>query len=205
MTPFYWGNGSLAVLSTVIPEWREIANECLRRTKIDITATCGRRGKEEQNKLYNAIPQRTKAQWPDSPHNVEDPEDLAIALDFHWIIPWPSHVVKEKFVKTLAQWYMWTQFVTDVAYDLGYEVQSGSDWDRDGDIQDQSFDDLPHFKYIGKIFGHKRWVKTRDFELELSEKVKELEESERKLNELTQKVKQYGDLQMELFNPNVAP
>ena len=195
MNNFFWGNGSLNCLSTVVPEMRETADACLKRTKIDIVATCGRRGKEKQNKAYDS--NNSEVQWPDGDHNTEDPEGMVKALDFHWIMPWPSQVSKEDFPKTLAKWYMWGQFVQDVAYDLGYIVGWGGDWNRDWDIQDQNCDDLVHFWYIGKRDGY---IRNGILMEEVNILKLKLEESENKNSEIIQKIRQYRDLQMDLFD-----
>lgn len=102
---------------------------------IDFTVLEGRRSKERQNRLYEQG--KSKVQWPDSKHNVEDPDDLSKAFD---LAPYPidwDH--KDEFI--LLGGVMIT-----LAHEMGVPLRWGGDWDGDNDLYDQSFDDLVHFE-----------------------------------------------------------
>jgi len=58
----------------------------------DISVTYGYRGEDDQNRMYNATPQLSKAKWPDSDHNVYPSNAVDIAPYIPGIgIPWISH------------------------------------------------------------------------------------------------------------------
>ena len=50
------------------------------------------------------------------------------------------------YVKEIARWYYFGGFVLGTAEEMGIDIRWGGDWDSDRDLDDQSFDDLPHFE-----------------------------------------------------------
>ena len=59
--------------------------------------------------------------------------------------PWPvdadSAIVREK---KKARFYFMQGVIYRVAREQKIEIRQGIDWDRDADLFDQTFDDLPH-------------------------------------------------------------
>jgi len=102
---------------------------------MDFTVLEGRRSKERQNELYEEG--KSKLQWPDSNHNVEDPEELAKAFD---LAPYPINW------KHKGEFILLGGIVLAVAHEMGVSIRWGGDWDGDKDLNDQSFDDLVHFE-----------------------------------------------------------
>jgi len=51
-----------------------------------------------------------------------------------------------EYTKDVARWYYFGGFVLGTAQELGIDIRWGGDWDGDRDLDDQSFDDLPHFE-----------------------------------------------------------
>ena len=72
---------SQKILLTVHLDLQRVFNEAIRHRDVSITA--GRRGKDEQNKLW--AEHKTKLKYPDSYHNAKAPL-LAAAVD---AIPYP--------------------------------------------------------------------------------------------------------------------
>lgn len=51
-----------------------------------------------------------------------------------------------EYVKDVARWYYFGGFVQGVAAERDIDIRWGGDWDSDRQINDQTFDDLPHFE-----------------------------------------------------------
>jgi hypothetical protein len=52
----------------------------------------------------------------------------------------------EEYAKDLARWYYFGGYVCGVAEELGIPIRWGGDWNGNRQVDDQSFDDLPHFE-----------------------------------------------------------
>ena len=108
----------------------------------DCTIVCGQRGEVEQNKCYEDGSSQVK--YPFSKHNVEPLSEAVDAAPYeNGGIDWSER-----------QMYHFSGFVQGIArmlYDYGamsHEIRLGADWDRDNDVQDQRFKDLPHFELV---------------------------------------------------------
>jgi len=55
---------------------------------------------------------------------------------------------KVTHIKDFARFYLLAGTVLTVARDLGVNIRWGGDWDKDGDVYDQTFDDLVHFELV---------------------------------------------------------
>ena len=63
--------------------------------------------------------------------------------------PYPIRMPKKgtkSFIKDLARFYYYAGFVLGVAAAMGVKLRWGGDWDMDTEVNDQTFDDLPHFE-----------------------------------------------------------
>jgi len=98
---------------------------------IDCTILSGRRGKEEQDMLFDQ--NLSEKEYPDSDHNSEP---LSNAVD---VAPYPIDW------KDRERFYFFAGFVLAVAKMKGYNWYWGGDWDGDKDFKDQNFFDLPHY------------------------------------------------------------
>ncbi len=101
----------------------------------DISVVCGRRGKEEQNKMFDAG--NSKLRWPDSNHNAVEPAALVEAVD---IVPWP-----EQYTDPIAMIHV-AGIVLGVAVGMEIPIRWGGDWNMNEDLNDQDFKDLWHFE-----------------------------------------------------------
>lgn len=139
MTAVYkFGQRSLNKLATVDPRLREVMIEALAKGLIDFAVVEGRRSKERQEALL--FEGRTKVHWPNSKHNVVNPDDLAKAVD---VVPW----VNGKPSYHREHCIFLAGVIRTVAVDSNINLRWGGNWDRDGEpITDQRFDDLVHFE-----------------------------------------------------------
>jgi peptidoglycan L-alanyl-D-glutamate endopeptidase CwlK len=102
----------------------------------DCTVIEGHRNRHLQHKYFKEG--RTELDWPHGKHNREPSEAVDVAP---WI-PGRGIVYKPSQVYHFAGWVMAR------AYDLHISIRWGGDWDRDRDVQDQSFNDLVHYELI---------------------------------------------------------
>jgi peptidoglycan L-alanyl-D-glutamate endopeptidase CwlK len=118
----------------------------------DCTILCGLRTKEEQNQLFEARPQKTRCQWPDSKHNVEEDKEgieaLSTAVDAAPYYIERPHIRWDE--ESLTRWYYFAGIVKGIAVSRGIPIRWGGDWDRDTYVRDQKFNDLPHFELFNK-------------------------------------------------------
>jgi peptidoglycan L-alanyl-D-glutamate endopeptidase CwlK len=128
-----FGTTSRARLSECNTQLQRLMNRVVQIR--DISVVCGRRGKDEQNRLYESG--ESKLRWPDGKHNVEDPNDLADAVD---IVPWP-----EQYSDPMTMIHV-AGIVMGVGAEMGIRLRWGGDWNRNSDLRDQTFIDLWHFE-----------------------------------------------------------
>ena len=132
-----WGERSLEVYETVDPVLQHYLDRALQEVA-DISLICGHRGQVEQNAAYYAVPQRSKVQWPNGKHN----QFPSKAVDFQ---PYPMPDSEHKLWASLA--YVAGRIIQMAAAD-GVEIRWGGDWNSNGDLTDQNFDDLFHLEIV---------------------------------------------------------
>lgn len=127
--------------------------------KFDFSIKDGVRGEKAQAKAY--LSGNSKVKYPDSKHNKQPSQ----AIHFlPYPTRWPqkptvivamsdasiSRYQKElkTYAKQLGRFYQLAGFVQAVATDLNIAIRWGGDWNRDGDIMDQNFDDLAHWEVV---------------------------------------------------------
>jgi peptidoglycan LD-endopeptidase CwlK len=137
---FYFGSRSQSKLDTVVPTLRRVAMRALSYGIIDMAVTEGRRDKKTQNLFYASG--KSKVCWPDSKHNVLNPNDPAHAID---IVP---------YVNGSPSWRMshcciMAGLILAAAAEEGVTLRWGGNWDMDAEpITDQDFQDLVHFEEV---------------------------------------------------------
>ncbi len=99
----------------------------------DFTILEGFRNEQRQNALFNAG--KSKLQWPDSKHNFSP----ALAVD---IAPYPIDWAN------LAEFRYLAGLCVGIAHEKGIELRWGGDWDRDGALSNNRFNDLPHLEIV---------------------------------------------------------
>ena len=100
----------------------------------DISLLCGFRGKEEQNRHWREG--TSTLRWPNGNHNHYP----STAVDFQ---PYPVPKTKKKLWAALA--YIAGRAI-EIGKRKGMTLRWGGDWDSDGDLTDQNFDDLYHLE-----------------------------------------------------------
>ena len=122
---------SAANLATCHPDLQRVFNEVIKI--FDCTILQGHRGEEEQNAAYHKG--LSKLKFPESEHNVEP----SMAVD---AVPYPIDWEDRERMSLFAG------VVLGVAHGMGVALRWGGDWDRDTEVADNRFDDLPHFELI---------------------------------------------------------
>ena len=90
-------------------------------------------------------PGKSKHNPPQLPDGTEDPEWLSDAVD---VVPHPIDW------KDARRFIYMAGLIIGVGRTLGYEFRWGGNWDEDQIIlDDQNFDDLPHFEFKGLLSG----------------------------------------------------
>ena len=135
-----FGARSLSRLETCHQDLQRLFNVVIQRR--DCTVLCGVRTKQEQDDAVAGG--FSKVSWPNSKHNIKNDWELSHAIDVAPYFPDRPHVRWDD----LKSFYLFVGYVKGVADDLGIRIRCGADWDSDGDTQDQTFHDLPHFELI---------------------------------------------------------
>ena len=122
-------------LNTCHPLLQKLFREVVKED--DCAALEGHRPRRRQNRLFKEG--KSKLKYPKGKHNTMP----SMAVD---VGPW----LKEKGIpwKSTGQWYFFAGKVKAKAEELGIQVRWGGDWDRDGDVTDQNFNDLAHWELV---------------------------------------------------------
>ena len=129
---FEFGPKSLKELGTCRYDLKRIAHAVLKLK--DHSVIKGHRNQAEQDVAFFASPPRSKLRWPDGKHN----QNPSIAMDVKtWPVPETEAALRED------QLYLLGLYV-GVANGQGLTLRTGADWDRDGEIADNGFDDFFH-------------------------------------------------------------
>lgn len=118
---------------------------------MDHSITDGKRTLVEQRKNMEKGVSKTL----DSKHLPQGPDGLAHATDATpFPIDWSAvqrgldAMKRADPTMQVARFYYFQGIVKGVASQLGIEIRQGVDWDRDTDVGDQSFIDLPHNELV---------------------------------------------------------
>ncbi len=132
----YFGKNSTKRLAECHPDLQLLFHEVIKHWNCAVIT--GRRKEQEQNQAYHEG--RSKIKYPHSTHNKTPSRGADV-------IPWfpkPPHIRwtdREAF-------YCFGGFVLGIAAKMGIKIRWGGDWDRDEELHDQNFFDLPHFELI---------------------------------------------------------
>ena len=132
---FYFGTQSNEHLGQVIRPLKRLANEAMGLQIMDFAVTYSTRDPAEHEILMAEGLSKTS----DSKHLYAPSH--AIHLD-----PFPIRYEGEK---AIARYYMLAGIVLATAERMKIPIRWGGDWDSDGEILDQDFDDLAHYEYVG--------------------------------------------------------
>ena len=131
---------SISILDTVDPALKDICYSVVKH--YDIVVLSGFRGEEEQNRLVEEG--KSKLVFPKSKHNQDRnglPQLPCCAVD---VVPYPIDWGDSKRFIFMAG------MMFHAAHSIGVKLRWGGNWDGDDVIiDDQTFNDLPHFELIG--------------------------------------------------------
>ena len=124
-----FGNKSKARLSTCDQRLQDVFNEVIKY--VDCSVLEGHRSKERQKILYDEG--KTKVRYPKGRHNAFP----SLAVD---VVPYPvDWEDRERF-------HLFAGFVLGVARRMGVTLRWGGDWNMNFEVDDNKFDDFPHFE-----------------------------------------------------------
>jgi len=99
----------------------------------DCTITEGHRSREKQDQYFSEG--LTQVKYPGSKHNAIP----SLAVD---ATPYPvDYSDRERHT-------YFAGMVLGIASQMGIKIRWGGDWDRDTEVDDNRFDDLPHFELV---------------------------------------------------------
>ena len=124
-----FGKRSRSRLSTCDDRLQDLFKEVVKH--FDCSVIQGHRGKADQNKAFDEG--RSKLRYPDGNHNAVPSKAVDVAP---YPIDWSD---RDRF-------HYFSGFVMGIASQMGLKIRWGGDWDRDTQVKDNKFDDLPHFE-----------------------------------------------------------
>ena len=98
---------------------------------VDCSVLEGHRDERTQDKLYNEG--KTKVRYPMGRHN----SNPSRAVD---VVPYPIHW------KDRERFHLFAGFVLGIARSMGIKLRWGGDWNMNFEVDDNKFDDFPHFE-----------------------------------------------------------
>lgn len=130
-----WGTKSTKVYDTIDPRLQDIMDYVLHNVA-DVSLLYGHRNEALQHHLF--VTGKSQLDWPDSWHNLQPSR----AVDFQ---PYPR---PEREVKLWAGLAYVAGRAIEYARTHGWTLRWGGDWNRDGDLTNQDFDDLFHLELV---------------------------------------------------------
>lgn len=139
MREYRFGRESREALETCHPTLRSILRFAIKF--IDFKVLECHRTEARQNQLFEQG--LTKVRWPDSRHNSLP----SLAVDFApYPIDWSD---TDRFYYTAGIIMgVGELFLYVTGLNRKYRLRYGGDWDKDGDVREQSFKDLGHIELI---------------------------------------------------------
>jgi len=127
-----FSDASKAKLKTCDTRLQRLFEQVVR--EFDCTILEGHRGQEAQDKAFSEG--KSQIRWPNGKHNKVP----SLAVD---VAPYPiDWKDRERFT-------YFAGYVKGIAFMLGVPIRWGGDWDQDTEVDDNTFDDLPHFEIKG--------------------------------------------------------
>ena len=128
-----FGRRSKERLKSCDKKLQKVFNEVIKH--VDCSVLEGHRSAERQNKLYDEG--KTKVRYPNGRHNA----DPSRAVD---VVPYPiDWDDRERF-------HLFAGFVIGIARSMNIKLRWGGDWNMNFEVDDNKFDDFPHFELTDK-------------------------------------------------------
>ena len=126
-----FGKRSKERLATCDERLQKVFNEVINY--VDCSVLEGHRGEREQNKYF--AEGKSKVQYPLGRHNAKPSR----AVD---VVPYPiDWNDRERF-------HLFAGFVLGIAYSMDISLRWGGDWNQNFEVDDNNFDDFPHFELL---------------------------------------------------------
>ena len=124
-----FGDKSKRELATCRKELQEVFNEVIKT--VDCSVLEGHRNKAKQDEYYDEG--KSKVKYPNGRHNKLP----SMAVD---VCPYPiDWNDRERF-------HLFAGFVLGIAKSMGINLRWGGDWNQNWFVDDNKFDDFPHFE-----------------------------------------------------------
>lgn len=142
-----FGLRSQSRLNTCHDDLKKICSEAIKY--FDFSIIEGARPDEKQYQYYREGKSKLDGINKRSKHQVTKENPLSNAVD---VSPYPIDFSNK--LKAKARFYMLAGFMfmaADILYrngEITHKLRWGGDWDSDKDLEDQSFDDLPHYELV---------------------------------------------------------
>ena len=127
-----FGKASKQRLSTCHEDLQKVFNEVIKY--VDCSILEGHRGAERQDRLFEEG--KTKVKYPKGRHNASPSRAVDVAP---YPIDWDD---RERF-------HLFAGFVIGIARGMGITLRWGGDWNMNFEVDDNKFDDFPHFELKG--------------------------------------------------------
>jgi len=127
-----FGKTSKQRLSTCHKDLQKVFNEVIKH--VDCSILEGHRSGERQDKLFEEG--KTKVKYPNGRHNANPSRAVDVAP---YPIDWDD---RERF-------HLFAGFVIGIAKSMGITLRWGGDWNMNFEVDDNQFDDFPHFELKG--------------------------------------------------------
>ena len=126
-----FGKKSRERLGTCDKRLQDVFNEVIKY--VDCSILEGHRDEKRQDKLFEES--KTKVRYPMGRHNSSPSR----AVD---VVPYPvDWEDRERF-------HLFAGFVLGMAYRMGISLRWGGDWNQNFEVDDNKFDDFPHFELV---------------------------------------------------------
>lgn len=132
-----FGQRSTTNLQQCHPDIQRVLTEAIK--VFDFSVICGERNEEAQTIAFKGG--KSKLEWPKSKHN----KTPSMAVD---ICPWPIDWENVSSFKFLAGHILGIAHMMLKDKTITHKFRWGGDWDSDKDMDDQKFNDLPHFELL---------------------------------------------------------
>ena len=124
-----FGKTSKKRLGTCEKDLQRLFEEVVKH--FDCSVLEGHRGQEKQDKYFNEG--KSKVKYPKGRHNASP----SMAVD---VVPYPiDWHDRERF-------HLFAGFVIGIAQSMGIKLRWGGDWNMNFEVDDNKFDDFPHFE-----------------------------------------------------------
>ncbi|MBD3841420.1 MAG: M15 family metallopeptidase [Campylobacterales bacterium] len=133
-------------LLTCTEDIQKVMNEAIKR--IDFKVLYGHRTPEEQLKLFKKGRKYYNGKWVKVGKTVTD-KDGTIRKSKHNFFPSQAiDIIPHPFTTwdDLEQFHKLHKVIMEVAKELNINLVWGADWDSDGNIQEHSLQDYPHYQ-----------------------------------------------------------